>query len=52
MNAAGAAAIVYGVLAIAGGIIGLLKIQSKGSIISGGINGVILMVAGVPLQLY
>lgn len=49
MNAAGAAAIVYGVLAIAGGIIGFLKTQSKVSIFSGGISGVILMVAGVAI---
>lgn len=47
MNAAGAAAIVYGVLAIAGGIVGYLKTQSKASIISGGISGVILTVAGI-----
>jgi len=47
MNAAGAAAIVYGGLAIAGGILGYLKTQSKASIISGGISGAILIVAGV-----
>jgi uncharacterized membrane protein (UPF0136 family) len=40
------ALIIYGVVAIAGGIIGFAKSQSKASIISGSISGVGLLVAG------
>ena len=41
------ALIVYGVVAIAGGLIGFLKSQSKASIISGSISGSGLICAGV-----
>ena len=40
------ALLVYGVIAIVGGIIGFAKSQSKASIISGSISGVGLLVAG------
>jgi uncharacterized membrane protein (UPF0136 family) len=47
MNLGVTAAIVYGVLAIAGGIIGYVKSQSKASIISGSISGLLLILGGV-----
>lgn len=47
MNAAVAATIFYGVVAIVGGLIGYLKTQSTASVISGSISGVILILAGV-----
>lgn len=40
-------AIAYGVLAIVGGIIGYVQAQSKVSLISGSISGLLLIVAGV-----
>jgi uncharacterized membrane protein (UPF0136 family) len=40
-------AIAYGVLAIVGGIIGYVQAQSKASLISGSISGLLLIVAGV-----
>jgi uncharacterized membrane protein (UPF0136 family) len=40
------ALLIYGVIAIVGGIIGFAKSQSKASIISGSISGVGLLVAG------
>jgi uncharacterized membrane protein (UPF0136 family) len=40
------ALLVYGVIAIVGGIIGFAKSQSKASIISGSISGVGLLVSG------
>lgn len=41
------AAITYGVLALIGGIIGYVQAQSKASLISGSISGLLLIVAGV-----
>ncbi|GBO53220.1 hypothetical protein APA_1127 [Pseudanabaena sp. lw0831] len=41
------ALLVYGVIAIVGGIIGFAKSQSKASIISGSISGVGLIVSGL-----
>jgi uncharacterized membrane protein (UPF0136 family) len=41
------ALLVYGVVAIIGGIIGFVKSQSKASIISGSISGVGLLVSGI-----
>lgn len=40
-------AIAYGVLAIVGGIIGYVQAQSKVSLISGSVSGLLLIVAGV-----
>jgi len=40
------ALIIYGVIAIVGGIIGFAKSQSKVSIISGSVSGVGLLIAG------
>ena len=40
-------AIAYGVLAVVGGIIGYVQAQSKVSLISGSISGLLLIVAGV-----
>jgi uncharacterized membrane protein (UPF0136 family) len=40
-------AIAYGVLAVVGGIIGYVQAQSKASLISGSISGLLLIVAGV-----
>ena len=37
---------VFGLLAIAGGVLGFVKAQSKPSLIAGGISGVLLLVAG------
>jgi uncharacterized membrane protein (UPF0136 family) len=37
---------VFGVLAIAGGIVGFVKAQSRASLIAGGISGLLLLVAG------
>ncbi|MDX2255931.1 MAG: TMEM14 family protein [Pseudanabaenaceae cyanobacterium bins.39] len=41
------ALIIYGAIAIVGGIIGFTKSQSKASIISGSISGTGLLVAGI-----
>ncbi len=41
------AAIAYGVLAVVGGIIGYVQAQSKASLISGSISGLLLIIAGV-----
>ncbi len=41
------AAIAYGILAIAGGIIGYVQATSKASLISGSISGLLLIFAGV-----
>lgn len=43
-------ALVYGTITLIGGIIGYKKAESKVSLISGGVSGVILIVAGI-LQL-
>lgn len=40
-------AIAYGVLAIVGGIIGYVQAQSKASLISGSVSGLLLILAGV-----
>ncbi len=40
-------AIAYGVLALIGGIIGYVQAQSKVSLISGSISGLLLIIAGV-----
>ena len=40
-------AIAYGVLALIGGIIGYVQAQSKASLISGSISGLLLIIAGV-----
>ena len=45
MNLAIAATIIYGLLAGFGGIFGYLKSQSKPSLVSGCISGIILLVA-------
>jgi uncharacterized membrane protein (UPF0136 family) len=50
MNPGMIAAIAYGALAIIGGIMGYAQAQSKMSLISGGISGVLLIIGGV-LQL-
>jgi len=41
------AAIAYGILAVVGGIIGYVQAQSKASLISGSISGLLLIIAGV-----
>ena len=41
------AAIAYGILAIVGGIIGYVQAQSKASLISGGVSGLLLILGGV-----
>lgn len=40
-------AIAYGILAIVGGIIGYVQAQSKASLISGSVSGLLLIIAGV-----
>lgn len=47
MNPGIIAAIAYGILAVVGGIIGYIQAQSKASLISGGISGLLLIFAGV-----
>ena len=47
MNPGVVAAIAYGILAIVGGIIGYVQAQSKASLISGIISGLLLIIAGV-----
>ncbi|NEO55899.1 MAG: hypothetical protein F6K54_24235 [Okeania sp. SIO3B5] len=47
MNIAIIAAIVYGILAIVGGIIGYTKAGSKISLISGSVSGLLLIVSGI-----
>lgn len=44
------AALAYGILAVVGGIVGYVQAQSKASLISGSISGVLLILAGI-LQL-
>lgn len=41
------AAIAYGLLALVGGVMGYQKAKSKISLISGGISGVLLILAGI-----
>lgn len=50
MNPGMIAAIAYGTLAIVGGIMGYAQAQSKMSLISGSISGILLIIGGV-LQL-
>ncbi len=47
MNPGAIAAIAYGLLAIGGGIMGYTKSQSKMSLISGSISGVLLLLGGI-----
>lgn len=47
MNPGIIAAIAYGILAIVGGIIGYVQAQSKASLISGTISGLLLILGGV-----
>ena len=47
MNPGVVAAIAYGILVIVGGIIGYVQAQSKASLISGIISGLLLVTAGV-----
>ena len=47
MNPGIIAAIAYGVLAIVGGVIGYVQAQSKVSLISGSISGLLLIISGV-----
>lgn len=47
MNPGIIAAIAYGILAIVGGIIGYMQAQSKASLISGTISGLLLILGGV-----
>lgn len=47
MDAGIIAAIAYGVLAIGGGVMGYLQAQSKVSLISGSVSGVLLIFAGI-----
>jgi len=46
MNIAATATIVYGLIALVGGIVGYTKSQSKASLISGSISGILLLGAG------
>ncbi|AFY73061.1 small integral membrane protein [Synechococcus sp. PCC 7502] len=47
MNLSVIATIAYGVLAIAGGVMGYVKSQSQASLISGIISGALLLVASI-----
>lgn len=47
MNPGTIAAIAYGILAIVGGIMGYIQAQSKVSLISGSISGLLLIFSGV-----
>ncbi len=49
MNPGTIAAIAYGILAIVGGIMGYSQAQSKASLISGSISGLLLILGGVML---
>jgi len=50
MNLAVVAAVGYGILAIAGGILGYIKAGSQTSLISGLVSGILLVVAGLAHQ--
>lgn len=50
MNLGVLAAVVYGILAIAGGIFGYVKVKSQPSLISGIVSGVLLLLGGIGLQ--
>lgn len=43
--------LVFGVLAIAGGVMGFVKAKSKASLIAGGVSGLLLMLAGALILL-
>ncbi len=47
MNLGIVAAIAYGLLAFVGGVMGYQKVQSKVSLISGGISGLLLICSGI-----
>jgi uncharacterized membrane protein (UPF0136 family) len=47
MNLGIMAAIAYGLLALIGGIMGYQKAQSKVSLISGGVSGLLLILSGI-----
>ncbi|NET34523.1 MAG: hypothetical protein F6K19_21275 [Cyanothece sp. SIO1E1] len=47
MNPSIVAAIAYGILAIVGGIIGYAKAGSKVSLMSGGLSGILLIIASI-----
>lgn len=47
MNLGIIAAIAYGLLAIVGGIMGYQKAQSKISLLSGGVSGILLILSGI-----
>ncbi|MEW5860358.1 MAG: TMEM14 family protein [Cyanobacteriota bacterium] len=49
MNLGTIAAIAYGILAVVGGIMGYSQAQSKVSLISGSISGLLLILGGVML---
>lgn len=42
----------FGVLTIAGGVMGFVKAQSRASLIAGGVSGVLLLVAGYLIGLH
>jgi uncharacterized membrane protein (UPF0136 family) len=42
--------IIFGLLSIAGGVMGYVKAASNASLIAGGISGILLIVAGVLLR--
>ena len=41
---------IFGILTIAGGVMGFVKASSQASLIAGGISGILLIVAGVLLR--
>lgn len=47
MNPGIVAAIAYGILALVGGIIGYVQAQSKASLISGSVSGLVLIFGGI-----
>lgn len=47
MNPGIIAAIAYGILAIIGGIVGYVQAQSKASLISGSVSGLLLIFGGI-----
>jgi uncharacterized membrane protein (UPF0136 family) len=47
MSAAALSAIVYGILAIGGGILGYIKVKSQQSLISGAMSGILLLLGGI-----
>ena len=45
------ATVFYGILTLAGGVIGYLKSQSKVSLISGGVSGLVLLILAAMINL-